>query len=539
MTLTSAHKGYEYQDLLVAARLVDVMLGAVVEFRVDEKLLQNDVFDDLTTVDAAGCRERTQIKYTTNEHRPLALATFTGDGRNLRLDRVIATALADRDGPGAQARIASFRILLHDTLPTDKQLLTVLEPADPDPGPFVPGMHSRRMRFRSDFLWNGHGRSASELPDPTNPFAFIRLGKTAVERTDLDWVCQRLTLELAAPAASLDLTNPGPAEQLLLDRVQDDIGAGMYPNVDRSVIDVAEALIHCARAARQRSMTVTPFELLRRAQLRSDFGSVARANPVDAALEVTRSATVTTLVQQVATAADSGRIVLLVGPPGQGKSWICQQLIAHLSADEWLVAEHFCYLGEADRYRLPRVRTESVFGSLLQRVAEYDSDLVADQRPRFAADELALENAILEALRKKPNGRVVLIVDGIDHVTRVSPGTSHADPSLLLADALAGLALPPRSTLIVLSQPGQHLEPLEAVGALTLQVPSMTDSELQQLAIHLRVIGDTSNDGCSLSRAPLLLDQEATEDFLTALSDRSAGNALYEPISKSLEQYQQ
>ena len=148
MTLTSAHRGYEYQDLLVAARLVDVMLGAVVEIRVDEKLYQNDVFDDLTTVDATGCRERSQIKHTTNEDHPLALATFTGDGRSLRLDRVIAAALSDRDAPGAQIRNASFRILLRDTLPTDRQLLAVLEPADPDPGPLVPGMNSRRMRFR-------------------------------------------------------------------------------------------------------------------------------------------------------------------------------------------------------------------------------------------------------------------------------------------------------------------------------------------------------------------------------------------------------
>ena len=527
MPLTSAHRGYEYQDLLVAARLVDVMVGAIVEIRVDDKLFQNDVFDDLTTIDTAGCRERTQIKYTSSGDHPLALATFTGDGRSLRLDRVIATALADRDGPGAHARDLSFRIVMRDTPPTDRHLLAVLEPADPDPGPLVPGMNTRRMRFRPDSLWNGHRPSAPNLPHAPNPFIFLRLGAAAVQRSDLHWVCQRLVLELAAPAASLDLTNPRAAEQLLLHRVQDDVGAGAYPNVDRSAIDVAEALIRRARAARQRSMTVTPTELLRRTQLRSDFGAVARANPVDTTLEVPRFATVTTLAQHLSTAADDGRMVLLVGPPGQGKSWICQQLIDRLSANQWLVAEHFCYLGEADSYRLPRVRAESVFGSLLRRLAEHDPDLVADQRPRFAADERALENAIREALRKKPNGRVALVVDGIDHITRVNPGNSLPDPSLLLADALAGLALPPRTALLVLSQPGQHLQPLEAVGALTLQMPSMTDSELRQLAIHSRVIDGTSNLRHRSPRSPLLLDQDATEDFLAALSDQSAGNALY------------
>jgi hypothetical protein len=41
MTTTSrlapAHRGYEYQDLLVAARFVDVLLGIVTEARCDEK----------------------------------------------------------------------------------------------------------------------------------------------------------------------------------------------------------------------------------------------------------------------------------------------------------------------------------------------------------------------------------------------------------------------------------------------------------------------------------------------------------------------
>ena len=95
-TLTSAHRGYEYQDLLVATRLVDVMLGSITTVHVDKKLVQHDRFDDLTTVDEAGCRERTQIKYTDNVDQALTLATFTSDARCLRLDRLMATALAEK-----------------------------------------------------------------------------------------------------------------------------------------------------------------------------------------------------------------------------------------------------------------------------------------------------------------------------------------------------------------------------------------------------------------------------------------------------------
>jgi hypothetical protein len=61
-------------------------------------------------------------------------------------------------------------------------------------------------------------------------FEFLRAGETEVDRADLEWLCERLV----------------------------ELGAGLYPNEDRSVVDVAKALI--------------------RAQLRQDFGAVARAH---------------------------------------------------------------------------------------------------------------------------------------------------------------------------------------------------------------------------------------------------------------------
>ena len=125
VTLASAHRGYEYQDLLVALRLVDVMLGSIKQIYVDDKLIPNDRFDDLTTVDVTGCRERVQVKHTDNTDQPLTLTTFTNDARGLRLDCLISAALADRDSSGINAREHSFRIVLRDALSTDNKLLSV------------------------------------------------------------------------------------------------------------------------------------------------------------------------------------------------------------------------------------------------------------------------------------------------------------------------------------------------------------------------------------------------------------------------------
>ena len=421
MALKSAHKGYEYQDLLIAARLVDVMLGSIDVAKVDMKLVKGDRFDDLATVNNCGSRERIQIKHTDNSNQTLSLVTFTNDNRNLRLDKLILAALADRVEPGSEDNKTIFRIIMCDVPGDDTRLATVLELANPDPGSFLPGMESKRYRFSPKALWEGPAILPGELQSMPKPFAFLQEGDQAIERTDLEWVCKRLVVELAAPDMSSDLTNPAAAERLLLKRVQEEVGAGIYPNKERSVVDVAESLIHSARAARQGLQPINASELLRRSQLRSDFGAVGRSCPVDEKIEVARASTVAELVRQTTTAANEGSKLLLLGPPGQGKSWICKQLVDSLHENDWLVAEHYCYLGDADGERIPRVLTETIFGSLIERIAEYDPKLVTKQRPRFAADEHLLTNTIGTALREQPDRRVALVVDGIDRVSRVIP----------------------------------------------------------------------------------------------------------------------
>ena len=512
MALAHAHKGYEYQDLLVAVRLIDRMLGSIVDVCVDKRLAPEDIFDDLTTVDDTGRRERIQIKHTRKTNQALRLATFTQNARGLRLDRVILAALADRYRHGGKARDVLYRIVMRDKPPADSGLCSVLQPAFPDPGPFLRGMNSVRLRFCTNSLHDY--------------FSNVIAGLT-IDEADLEWVCKHLIVELDAPDASFDLISPGPAEELLLKRVQNEVGAGVYPNTHRSVIDVAEALIRSARAARQGLVTLSIAELLRRAQLCSDFGAVARAHPVDLAIEVKRNTAVTNMVHQITAAADKGKFVLLVGPPGQGKTWICQQVVNGLSENEWLVAEHYCYLGDADGERLYRVRTESVFGSLLKQIAQSDPDLVSQQRPRFAASKQALEDAVCKALEKQSGRRVALVIDGIDHVTRVIGRSPATDPSFSMAEALAALELPRGSALIVLSQPGSHLEALKTVGSVTICVPSLTDGELRQLAFRLGVLGAPPDNTDYSNDTPLLTDERRVDKFVATLSDRSKGNALY------------
>ncbi|MGW8597613.1 AAA family ATPase [Streptomyces sp. NPDC055893] len=522
--LTAAHRGYEYQDLMEAGRVVDLLLGGIVRVHVDEKLVTDDRFDDLTVINADGSRERTQFKHS-DEQVPLGYATFTiDDHRGLGLDRLVAAAVADRDGPGADATAHRLRIVMRDAPPDHEALNAVMVPARSSDVPFLPGMNSTLLRFDAEALWRGYDLPARGRRPKGNVFGFLTSGDRAVSKQDLEWLCEHLVVEVGAPAMTTDLLQPGPAEQLLLQRVRGELGAGIYPNEGRSPVDVAEALIRAVRSARQRGTDVTPRELLRQTQLRSDLGAVVRANPVDRALEVARPATVGVLAEAAGTAAADGGFLLVTGSPGQGKSWACQQLVDQLTSDGWLVAEHYCYLGDADGDQLTRVVTETVFGSLLGRLAESDPDLVQEQRPRFAADAQALTAAVDTALRKDPTRRVALVVDGLDHVTRVQGGrTRRADPSLALAAVLGSLSLPPGSVLIVLSQPGNHLVPLQDAKVASVAVPPLTAHECRAVAERLGLVPAADDERTEA----LLTDNRDVTDFLDALQERSGGNALY------------
>jgi hypothetical protein len=519
--LAAAHRGYDYQDLLSACRLVDLILGGLVEVRCDEKLFDGDLFDDLTTIDLEGRRERTQFKYGDQSDVPLPGEAFRTGWRDLRLDRLLGSAIEDREMESAESGEVIFRVVLPYRLPTAAVLTAVLESAGAGAKPLLTGMETSQLRFRAGAIWDQNAEGLS------NSHSFGSLFKDDGARSyeDLEWFCDRLVVEVGAPRASFDLSNPGPAEHLLLTRVRNEVGAEAFPNEDRDAVDVAAAFVDAARAARQRRFAPDAQGLLRRARLRSDFGAVSRSHPVESAVEVTRGQLVNDLVGHVDALAPEGGRLLIQGPPGQGKSWLCQQLLEELDRAGWLVGEHYCYLGEADGELLERVIAETVLGSLLGRMVDEDHRLVHGQRPRLAADEEALEAALRRSVQLEPNRRVALIVDGIDHVTRVrTQRGSSFDPSKSMAETLAAIDLPRGVVLVVLSQPGSHLSPLSDSGITTFEPPGLSRSEISELAVRFEVGELSEITGDPEMRS---VDDAGTSSFVDALWEHSGGNALY------------
>ena len=349
--LGPAHRGYLYQDLLCAASLIDVLVGNATEVIADQKMVEDDRFDDITIRWASGSDERVQVKHRDDDGDPLAMSAFTSDARDCRLDRLAATAVAYRDGPGSSAGGHVFRLLLRDAPPIDDQLTRVLRPTAGEVEPFMRGWTSRLFRLRAELLWPEPG-SGSDAPSsardaPSGADSRWRfLQSSGLSRSEFAWFCEHFVIETASPAASLDLTKPGPLEGLVLDRIAEEVGAGSYPNEGRQPVDVAAALTGAAVAGRAgRAGTLTSTEILRRTGLRHDWGAVSRAYPVDSQVEVSRMEVADAVIADADAAASSAVPLLLVGPPGQGKSWFCQRLVTSLAERDWLVAEHYFLRG--------------------------------------------------------------------------------------------------------------------------------------------------------------------------------------------------
>jgi hypothetical protein len=494
------------------------MLGSVASLNVDEKRFAVDRFDDLRIQWPDGRTECLQFKRREAQNEFLALETFTTDDRLCRLTDLVLSSVQE---PLADLH----RLVVTDAPPTDPRLVSSLLPVgENDPGPFIPGAQTHRFRFDCNVLWPSdrpvvHGARRTRGRD-----VWIGVRDGRISREQLASFCNRFILETSAPSGSLDLHNPGPAEIILLRRLIEDVGAGTYPNQDRSPPDVAEQLLGAMRAARNRSLSLSSAELIRRTGLRCDYGAATPVQPVIPSMEVKRREPVAEMTEQIKLISGKGGHLVLVGSPGRGKSWACSQLAETLGKQGWVTLVHHCYWNDDDIERDQRVRAAVVFGSLIYQLSSHDTKLSGGQAPAFSATPEKLTE-MLSSLCSTPNRKVALFIDGLDHVSRVlGRTTKRPDPSVQLAEELAECKLPAGCVMIVGCQPGAHVMPLSNVGAHTIEVPPWTEQEFLELAVCMGVVQSPNEE--APSEALPISDNGLIDELVRHVTRRSAGNPL-------------
>jgi energy-coupling factor transporter ATP-binding protein EcfA2 len=494
--LGSAHRGYQYQDLATAYFLAQSIIYQFDEVTVDRKEYEGDRFDDLA-IRADSKLVRRQFKHSADATRTFEKEDLTTQRKDLRIDDLVACYKS------AGSIVADeYRLCATWSRPTEPELVAVLEEISAESS-FV-GHPTKLYRLRGDLIWT-EGGGFSWKPK--------KAAKSNPSRQDFLDFTARFVIEIECPSFSGDLTNPGQLEQMLLRLLANDIGVGQYPNRERNVVDVASSLREIASQARTGGQTLKPSEVVAKLRLRTDYGKVAQQFPLDESVLINRASLLENLHNQV----ESQPTIVFTGPPGSGKSWTLTCLADGLKKAGHLVAKHYCYLEPGDPDVQRRITTDVLFANLIYELISSEPSLREKHRPIYSVGPRELENLLANAIELSATGRIVLIIDGIDHISRVrseSPTLAPGDTDIV--KELAALNLPPGVCLVIGSQPGSHLEPLAKIGN-NITIPDWNFEETTNLANRLGVLDRLSEAGFT----------DIEDEFTTVLYERSEGNPLY------------
>ena len=484
--------GYQYQDIVAALILARAIVDGYREVRI-EAAQDTDAFDDHAVVFGDGRHRLTQVKHT-----DVGLALSQGDLANrsgrLAIDQLLTSARRNDS--------QELRVFANWPAPDVESRSGLLLPASAER--IDPGLATSLWRLDADAIWPRDGTPRWPLLEAFTHHEFAAF-------------CGRFVLELDGPAMSMSLTSPGPLEVRLLDVLRGDVGVTRPPNrVDPT--DVASLLLSVATTARSRRVrTFSVSEILRETSLVVDDGRLAAAFPLESDRFVR-----TELIDRLLAEARTDGTVVVAGLPGAGKSWALESLVSLLREGGGIVARHYCFLGPGDPDAHARVDVAAMCANL---IAELRSDpRLRDVQVGLARDPQAVEEFLKKALEQlradsSPSSatRIVMIVDGIDHVGRADAVTGSRDMDEFVL-ALAGIELPPGVTLIVGSQRGRFLDALMP-RAREVEPARFDEAQVAEQLARIGLMRALDERG--------LVDERERGKLISLFTERSAGNPLF------------
>lgn len=494
MALNAAHKGYLYQDLVTAYIFLNAMIFHQQSITVDKKEHPSDRFDDIT-IDAGPKIVKYQFKYINDPTKRLERYDLTSDRKDLRIDLLVESYLNTNNS------VEEFRLCSTWLDPNDDLKACLVSVDDKDPT--FEKNPTKLYSLNPDIIW----------PKDSVPIWRCLRNNQNITRENFIGFCSRFIIELECPPASHDLTQPGSLESLLFELLEQGVGIGKYPNQHRNVIDVAASLINLATRARAATESLSISDIEKSLDLRTDFGHVSQKFPIDKSLFIDRESFYSQIVNEV----KNKNILVLTGEPGSGKSWIIDRVGEILAQSEYVVAKHYCYLEPGDPAVQSRITSNVLFANLIYEVLEAIPELQKIHRPIYSSGPRELEQLLKHAVKLKDFKGLCLMVDGLDHITRVlSEASNLSIDDTNIIDNLCSLQIPEEICLVLSSQPGQHLNVFQN-SATIISVPSWNLSEVQNLVNRTGCIKRLKESGFN----------EIVKDFIVALFERSEGNPLY------------
>lgn len=478
--LNSAHKGYEYQDLLSAYFVAQYIASNKldVEFLFDSKDFDGDKFDDLKIFDGDKVLYR-QIKHS--ENHSIEKDDFSAPGaHDLYLKDLFDSWLKQKDGA------TEFRLCLAWNPPPKKDKLNdVLKLTKKRSKVFL---QTSCYKIDCESLWPQGKEIVRGWPK-------LKKASKTIDRAQFKSFLDSLIIEINYPSKD-DL------KRLLTEQVRK-IGIGIYPNDNLQVGAISQQLQSIVQEYRADSskQRVSTLEIAAKCSITLNCGGIEENFPIDEKMYVD----VSDRLRTIKNALNQNNKVVATAEPGAGKSWLINALEKDCNLNNVTLVKHYCYVSLEDSDFERRVRTTTLLGSLKDQIQQTFSGLHSNKT--FAADV----DEVNTLLNQIPSETLVLI-DGVDHVKRIYAKNSYnvTQKQVDVISAMNQLDFDnPNVKLLVISQPISEFSSL--TNFLNVEIPPISVGFVRKYLKKVS-LDDKEYEGILLS---------------TLIHEKSQGNALY------------
>ena len=490
MSLTNAHEGYEYQDLLISYFILNEILDESESiFSIDKKMFTKDIFDDLTIENKQGIFKK-QIKYSNESvKRSLIKDDLSAGNKQLALDDLFYS--------------------WNNYLYKDKCKITLClawdEPTD-TLTEFVKKKESLSSFKRFNTITYQINCSKFWPTNGTPPSNWKRFTAATnnISRKDFQKFSKILNIEVNLPKFSGNFYQPGELEQIVFQQLEQ-IGLGVYPNAHRTKEEFGLSLVALVRRARGKGIVLDTNTVFKEFNLRTDYGSIYQEFPIIRSQNISRDVFTKELLNELAA---SGKVIL-IGEPGSGKSWFVENLREIANNSNIKVIRHLCYTDLDDNFQKDRIQLNVFYGNLIFEILDRFPSLKKEKKKRYASDLYELNELIL-AIKEK----TILIIDGIDHIDRIynfrNFNKELTKKDIDIISSILELKTSPFLKILIVSQPIPELDSINGFTRVTIPKWDIEDVTNYMAKNH---VSETT-----------LANQQKLSNFLYT---KSAGNPLY------------